>query len=82
MVSLICYKHFVPIGTDKGGYQKAFFTAYLFLWEGSPEPDFIGVWRRLLQGRREHGLCEIAIFGAKSGQEIENSLQGSFRIWV
>ncbi|RKY67972.1 MAG: hypothetical protein DRQ02_01240 [Candidatus Latescibacterota bacterium] len=22
---------------------------YLFLWEGSPEPDSIGVWRRLLQ---------------------------------
>jgi len=25
----------------------AHFT-YPFLWEGSPEPDFIGVWRRLL----------------------------------
>ncbi|RKY85515.1 hypothetical protein DRQ11_09800, partial [candidate division KSB1 bacterium] len=22
---------------------------YLFLWEGSPEPDSIDVWRRLLQ---------------------------------
>ncbi|MCD6148209.1 hypothetical protein J7J18_02425 [bacterium] len=22
---------------------------YLFLWEGSPEPDYVGVWRRLLQ---------------------------------
>ena len=22
---------------------------YLFLWEGSPEPDSVGVWRRLLQ---------------------------------
>jgi len=39
---------------------------YLFLWEGSPEPDSIDVWRRLLQsGRMEHGFCEIAIFGAR-----------------
>ena len=56
----------------------AHFT-YLFLWEGgSPEPDSIDVWRRLLQsGGMEHGFCEIAIFG----QEIEKSLPGFFRIW-
>jgi len=67
---------------QEGVYQKAFFTAYLFLWEGSPKPDFIGVWRRLLQsGGMEHGFCEIAILGAESGQEIENSLPGFFRIW-
>jgi len=35
---------------------------YLFLWEGSPEPDCIGVWRRLLHsGRMEHVFCEISI---------------------
>ena len=26
-----------------------FCRRYLFLWEGSPEPDSIAVWRRLLQ---------------------------------
>ncbi|OPX32731.1 MAG: hypothetical protein B1H40_01690 [Candidatus Latescibacteria bacterium 4484_181] len=39
---------------------------YLFLWEGSSEPDSIGAWRRLLQpvfqGGVEHVFCEIAVF--------------------
>ncbi|RKY79321.1 hypothetical protein DRQ00_03820 [candidate division KSB1 bacterium] len=40
---------------------------YLFLWKGgSPEPDSIDVWRRLLQsGRMEPVFCEIAIFGVR-----------------
>jgi len=50
----------------------AHFT-YLFLWEGSPEPDSIGVWRRLLQsGRMEHGFCEIAIFQQNLGKRQKN----------
>ena len=41
--------------------------------------DSIGVWRRLLQsGGMGHGFCEIAIFWAESGQEIEKSLEGFF----
>ncbi|RKY78597.1 hypothetical protein DRQ12_05750 [candidate division KSB1 bacterium] len=41
---------------------------YRFLREGSPELDCIGVWRRLLQGRMEHGFCEIAIFQQSLGK--------------
>ncbi|RKY82166.1 hypothetical protein DRP98_09390, partial [candidate division KSB1 bacterium] len=42
---------------------------YRFLWEGSPELDCIGVWRRFLQsGRMEHVFCEIAIFQQNLGK--------------
>ncbi|RKY85405.1 hypothetical protein DRQ11_09965 [candidate division KSB1 bacterium] len=52
---------------------------YLFLGEGSPEPDCIGVWRRFhrrletpptisFQGRMEHVFCEIAIFQQNLGK--------------
>jgi len=49
---------------------------YLFLWEGSPEPDSIGVWRRLLQsvlkGGTECLFCEIAIFQQNLGKRWNN----------
>jgi len=57
----------------------------LFLWEGSPEPDCIGVGRRLLHRRLEtpptiwwNGgrFLWNCHFSAESGQEIEKSLQG------
>ncbi|RKY88392.1 hypothetical protein DRQ11_03875 [candidate division KSB1 bacterium] len=54
---------------------------YLFLWEGSPEPNFIGVWRRLLQsGGMEHGFCEITFFSRIWARD-RKIFTGIFRIW-
>jgi len=50
-------------------------VAYLFLWEGSPEPDYIAVGRQLFHRRLEtppticfHVFCEIAIFQQNLGK--------------
>ena len=47
--------------------------------------DSIGVWRRLLQSvfKVEWSAFSVKLpFSAESGQEIEQSLKGFFRIWI
>jgi len=41
MVNHICHEHFVPFGTDKRGYQKAFLTAeFAKKWQGSQRANY------------------------------------------
>ena len=59
-----------------GGNTMDSLFGYLILWEGSPEPDSIGVWRRLLQSVFKGGMkclfCEIAIFQPNLGKRWNN----------
>ena len=58
---------------------------YLFLWEGSPEPDCIGVWKRLLQSVLKVGWSPFSVklpFFSRIWARDRTIFKWFFRIWV